>query len=544
MSSRLRFALCSASFFTQIAAAADLARVERHGVHVAGTTNGDGFMQFRTEQNPIQNGHTADIPLPDVLTVSPADGRVADSDQIFTIVKFKEGRCSVSDFPLMIGTLLVVAMCCMGVENSTVCCVAGVLAAPCAIAADLYIHATHHFYFLKWPNSAMIVLLAAALFFFQGVFRTSEWPLVPHRSIQFSGGWCGLLGLLSTGLLYALWFVHGAQSMADPSSLAVHKMLNCMHMVSVGIALANSFYVSLALRHWRFSNLIFLAQLLLLGLNTPDRMPLFLQRMWPSMYDHSFALFSVMVSLYVLWCPPLRVATVPDPPEDSCRPEGFHFHFERLQQMCAALSILYLISLIMDHSGSYPIWRQILYHESWAFLRPCYSALFAIYWLKRLPSAIFPQALICGLGTFYFISFSRLVETPASFRYGTTFEPPGTETVSMLGRSSHHVEGLLFNVSFFVFFLHSTCSGALHQQLEKNISAIAAAVFALAFLARFFMVKCVLYFLLIYLIPYLSVIVLAECNLNRVCGLKPCLISVEVESPMSGAKAVLATCKT
>eukprot|EP00929_Paragymnodinium_shiwhaense_P066811 TRINITY_DN33561_c0_g1_i1.p1 TRINITY_DN33561_c0_g1~~TRINITY_DN33561_c0_g1_i1.p1 ORF type:complete len:539 (-),score=35.62 TRINITY_DN33561_c0_g1_i1:97-1713(-) len=134
--------------------------------------------------------------------------------------------------------------------------------------------------------------------------------------------------------------------------------------------------------------------------------------------------------------------------------------------IAAALSIVYLLCFLPPHLAWAPeAWkgssRWIVYHFAWSYLRPAYTLLFAMYWLKWRPATGHPLYLaMCSFGLLFFGSFCVLADTHASHRGNHFCDEEGelhlVKEVTLakhnhLGMSFHACEAMCFTFSVILY---------------------------------------------------------------------------------------------
>jgi hypothetical protein len=164
------------------------------------------------------------------------------------------------------------------------------------------------------------------------------------------------------------------------------------------------------------------------------------------------------------------------------------FYNERLQQLCAALSFLYLMVCFQWTKYGHLQVLDITYHLIWSLLRPAYVLLYFVYYLKRLPRLACLQSFVSGVGFFYFVLFSALTETKMTYHGGTRFLDDDELAYTHLGQASHRIEALGFYVSMILFYVHGICSGSWAHASEKlpgRLALFGSLAFVIVFLAEY-----------------------------------------------------------
>lgn len=215
-----------------------------------------------------------------------------------------------------------------------------------------------------------------------------------------------------------------------------------------------------------------------------DRMPLKVAGLWPHWFDHLAAAYGVSVSLTVMFLPSLRVSSVLE--AKSFAPATVKFYCEYVQMGCAVLSFGYLLVLWVMESHGKTIFLTSLYHVIWTYLRPLYTLLFLLYWLKRLPRFGLLQALVCGTCFFYFLIFCPLTETKMTFIGGSRFDYDGPEQRTPLAPASHKLEALCFYLSMILFFTHGLLGAqwCRSQSFQRGMACLAVLIFSVAALCE------------------------------------------------------------
>jgi hypothetical protein len=218
-----------------------------------------------------------------------------------------------------------------------------------------------------------------------------------------------------------------------------------------------------------------------------DHVPFSFLGKWPQMFDHAFAISSMALAWATTLLPPLQIAVQHEPRGSNTHSKGLVFHLERLQQLCAVLSFLYLIVCFLWRKHGHLQVFNIAYHLIWSLLRPAYVLLFFVYHLKRLPRLAWLQSFVCGVGFFYFLFFGVLTETKATYQDRTRFDRDELAYTD-LGRASHRVESLSFYMSIIFFYVHGICGGAWargSERLPGRVAFFGSVVFVMAFLAQY-----------------------------------------------------------
>ena len=235
-------------------------------------------------------------------------------------------------------------------------------------------------------------------------------------------------------------------------------------------------------------------QSLVLPFVVPDREPFHFQPSvtlgCPNWLYHIVAVYSVFCSI-VVWNSKDVYITIALEQVRGWRPAQpkmcnvpIAVYFDSLPLACAALSLVYLLVVARLPDGSEPDglglrhFSAALYHVCWAFLRPTYALLFALYWLKRQERGVFWQSLLCGFGGLYFVAVCMLSTTKAgsntvaeasqeSHMEWTATDSCGGLIVGSptglqppLGATVHFEEALSFYISWLMFMVHGIESGA------------------------------------------------------------------------------------
>jgi len=123
---------------------------------------------------------------------------------------------------------------------------------------------------------------------------------------------------------------------------------------------------------------------------TPDRVPFFfMPDGCPSWAHHVYTVYGLACAVYV-WerGRSLRVSLEMEEPDRQQKGEAPvdkaqgapYLFFEVVPLICAALSLLYLISAMYLRKS---VSAQMIYHLAFSWLRPAYVLVFTLYWLKR-----------------------------------------------------------------------------------------------------------------------------------------------------------------
>jgi hypothetical protein len=221
-----------------------------------------------------------------------------------------------------------------------------------------------------------------------------------------------------------------------------------------------------------------------------DRVPFSFTGLWPQVFDNGFAVASVVLAWATACMSPLRITLDHELCRKSTRSPDLFFYCERLQQLCAALSFLYLLVCFQWTMFGHKQVLDIIYHLIWSLLRPAYVLLYFVYYLKRLPNLACLQSFISGVGFFYFVLFSPLTETKMTYHGGTRFidEDYHELAYTPLGQASHRIEALGFYVSMILFYVHGICSGSWAHASEKlpgRFALFGSLAFVIVFLAEY-----------------------------------------------------------
>jgi len=197
-----------------------------------------------------------------------------------------------------------------------------------------------------------------------------------------------------------------------------------------------------------------------------DRMPFAFQRSCSSPFYLVFVVFTLLVAGLVYRMPDVTISIKRElfrgwKPECLPGRNAIVIPSEILPMTCAILCTVYLtcclqwsqVGFIVQGRG--PI-SDAIYHVSWSLIRPFYTLLFGMYWLKNTYGFPSFQAVASGFGFLYFGLLCPLASTGMSAPYdftcqgGQVLQGP-TYSQDKSGHAAHHFEGILFNLSMILF---------------------------------------------------------------------------------------------